>query len=173
MHNAERHKKTQDCWASLENSLLATYLKLLHKTLNWTSQESYTDVVICCLKVNMPCTTHTQAVDLIDLTGCQCKKITFCLCCPDPIHLLHLGYLPGSPQHPCTGFLIQLVQFYNIFWKISTLSPINFIKSVMHHLHSHSHSFLNSKTHELQDQNLSGPFKACITAFQKLQDNQQ
>ncbi|KAG0151130.1 hypothetical protein CROQUDRAFT_37336 [Cronartium quercuum f. sp. fusiforme G11] len=52
-----------------------------------------------------------QSISLFPHSGCQCKKMRFCSCYPDPIHLLHVGYLPSSPQHPHTGFSVQLVQF--------------------------------------------------------------
>ncbi|KAG0144821.1 hypothetical protein CROQUDRAFT_607295 [Cronartium quercuum f. sp. fusiforme G11] len=52
------------------------YLELQRKTLNWTSPESYKDVMLQCLKVDKPCITCTRMVDLIDLTSCQCKKLS-------------------------------------------------------------------------------------------------
>ncbi|EGG06268.1 uncharacterized protein MELLADRAFT_106960 [Melampsora larici-populina 98AG31] len=97
LRHAEARARRQQKWKALETQLTATYLHLQYSTCNWTKPYSYLSNEVQC-----KCPSdklRRQRVDLIDLLShTRRRQVTFCGCLPDVIHLLHLGYIAGSPH---------------------------------------------------------------------------
>lgn len=129
LRRAEARAKRAKKWLAHENKIIAMYLSLQNRTLNWTTQHSYVNNEIECLCPSKDC--QQRPVDLIDLLSKSFFRflylfsihnvkyrfffvlardrhhlVTFCNCVPDVIRLLQLEYIAGSPQHPRTGFSI-------------------------------------------------------------------
>ncbi|EGF97607.1 uncharacterized protein MELLADRAFT_84832 [Melampsora larici-populina 98AG31] len=133
LRRVEARARIQERWKALEARLTASYLYLQHYTRNWTSQPTFdsylSDEIQCqCSPENL----RKRHVDLIDLLRHTSKHlVTFCECTPDVLRLIHLGYIAGSPQHPCTAFSVRLVRFHHHFWNNTVASTSGFIDALM------------------------------------------
>ncbi|WAR57254.1 hypothetical protein PtB15_8B301 [Puccinia triticina] len=122
---ARRRDQLVTAWKQLENSMTAAYFTCQHHTRNWTTSQMYLLPLTECTCA--PQLVTTRELDLIHthdrLSG---QSFTFCKCIPDPIRLLHYGYIAASPTTPRTAFAIPTLQLYQSLWYESSLPYTSF-----------------------------------------------
>lgn len=126
--NASHHRKA-DSWQRLMAKLFPAYMWLKGKTQNWTatnSQDSFTSK-FCKCPDSAP--RFHRWIDLVDITGQQRMRFTFCKCIPRPVQILANGFLPSSPDEPTTGFSMRLLAYHNHAWHYSNVRMTPFAET--------------------------------------------
>ncbi|POW09174.1 hypothetical protein PSHT_09258 [Puccinia striiformis] len=109
--------------------LFPAYMWLKGKTQNWTatnSQDSFTSK-FCKCPDSAP--RFHRWIDLVDITGQQRMRFTFCKCIPRPVQILANGFLPSSPDEPTTGFSMRLLAYHNHAWHYSNVRMTPFAET--------------------------------------------
>ncbi|KNE87877.1 hypothetical protein PSTG_18732, partial [Puccinia striiformis f. sp. tritici PST-78] len=126
--NASHHRKA-DSWQRLMAKLFPAYMGIKGKTQNWTatnSQDSFTSK-FCKCPDSAP--RFHRWIDLVDITGQQRMRFTFCKCIPRPVQILANGFLPSSPDEPTTGFSMRLLAYHNHAWHYSNVRMTPFAET--------------------------------------------
>ncbi|KAH9474109.1 hypothetical protein Pst134EA_001154 [Puccinia striiformis f. sp. tritici] len=123
------HLRKYDNWQKIMSKLFPAYMWLKVKTQNWTatnSQDSFTKK-FCKCKDDAP--RFKQWIDLVDLTGQQRMRFSFCRCIPRPVQILANGFLPSSPSEPTAGFSMRLLAYHNHAWHRSNVCMAPFAET--------------------------------------------
>ncbi|KAI9618674.1 hypothetical protein KEM48_006653 [Puccinia striiformis f. sp. tritici PST-130] len=101
--------------------LFPAYMWLKAQTQNWTatnSQDSFSSKFCKCPET---APRIKRWIDLVDQTGQQRIKFTFCKCSPRPVQILANGFLASSPSEPTAAFSMRLLAYHNHAWHRSNV----------------------------------------------------
>ncbi|EGG08696.1 uncharacterized protein MELLADRAFT_84611 [Melampsora larici-populina 98AG31] len=131
---AQRRERLRQQWAALENQITSVYLENEALTENWTTKTSYVG------DASPDCQCHegvfyTRKVDLIGVLGRSIsQELRFCRCLPEPVQLLHQGYIAASPTRPGTAFSIPLLQHHHNLWLTTVSATSSYIEGHLNFL---------------------------------------
>ncbi|WAR63425.1 hypothetical protein PtB15_17B24 [Puccinia triticina] len=165
---ARRRDQLVTAWKQLENSMTAAYFTCQHHTRNWTTSQMYLLPLTECTCA--PQLVTTRELDLIHthdrLLG---QSFTFCKCIPDPIRLLHYGYIAASPTTPRTAFAIPTLQLYQSLWYESSLPYTSFIVGLSFHQDKRSQQKLKARGRRGTSRQLRLPFSQALDIYNRIQ----
>ncbi|WAQ92536.1 hypothetical protein PtA15_17A17 [Puccinia triticina] len=165
---ARRRDQLVTAWKQLENSMTAAYFTCQHHTRNWTTSQMYLLPLTECTCA--PQLVTTRELDLIHthdrLSG---QSFTFCKCIPDPIRLLHYGYIAASPTTPRTAFAIPTLQLYQSLWYESSLPYTSFIVGLSFHQDKRSQQKLKARGRRGTSRQLRLPFSQALDIYNRIQ----
>ncbi|WAQ88372.1 hypothetical protein PtA15_9A499 [Puccinia triticina] len=165
---ARRRDQLVTAWKQLENSMTAAYFTCQHHTRNWTTSQMYLLPLTKCTCA--PQLVTTRELDLIHthdrLSG---QSFTFCKCIPDPIRLLHYGYIAASPTTPRTAFAIPTLQLYQSLWYESSLPYTSFIVGLSFHQDKRSQQKLKARGRRGTSRQLRLPFSQALDIYNRIQ----
>ncbi|OAV96313.1 hypothetical protein, variant [Puccinia triticina 1-1 BBBD Race 1] len=157
----ERQEKN---WAEVMPALHGAYLFLKSETANWTTSDWGNDrSKIFCDCEEASC--HYRIVDLIDLNIQKRRRMRFCKCIPDLLHLLAHGYLGCSPVAPQTAFSFNLLGFHSHLWQWCTVGNLPFMNTMQAWLEERSNPLLTSSG---KRRDLRRSFTAAVDIYRAL-----
>ncbi|EGG10126.1 uncharacterized protein MELLADRAFT_103528 [Melampsora larici-populina 98AG31] len=151
---AARRDSLQKQWEGLENQITAVYLENEVATLNWTTKASYIG------DVSPDCQCHAgRSISL---------PVRFCKCLPEPIQLVHQGYIAASPKQPRTAFSITLLQQHHHLWLTTVAARSSYIDGHLNFLDKRSDKALRARGGRGTRRNLSEPFSSATHLFTRI-----
>ncbi|KNF05541.1 hypothetical protein PSTG_01352 [Puccinia striiformis f. sp. tritici PST-78] len=157
-HYALQHQKLATAWKSIEKAMSTAYFVCQYKTQNWTTTTTYIEPFKKCTCPR----TCKRTVDLI-------HTHEFCKCIPDPIRLIHLGYIPTLPRKPRTAFAIPLIQLFQSLWHKSALPYTSFIGGLISHQDTQSQERLCARSRHSNPRELCLPFSQAVDIYSTIE----
>ena len=97
------------------------------------------------------------------------QSFTFCNCVPDPIRLLHYGYIAASPTTPGTAFVIPTLQLYQSLWYESSLPYTSFIVGLLFHQDERPQQKLKACGRRGTSRQIQLPFSQALDIYNQIQ----
>ncbi|OAV86558.1 hypothetical protein PTTG_03307 [Puccinia triticina 1-1 BBBD Race 1] len=166
----ERHRQRarEFNWKSLLDYLHPAYMVQKVKTSNWAGSNSYHDFWLPCQCG--PQAKTRRSVDLIDINAQRRVNIEFCRCTRDPVRLLYLGYLAGSPVYPQTAFSVPLLILHNHLWNNCHVDALPFTTALTHFLEPRSQRLHVRRGQANHARDTRKPFSAAVDLYRQLEE---